>query len=508
MKWSKVSDVLQFLFAVFFTLSITGYFAPLGIDPHHDGILMKPAIDLLHGKMLFRDSFSQYGALTTILQAGAMHFFGEYLIVIRYLTVLFYGAIAGVMWLFWRRYIPSFLATLSVILWVGLFGFYDQVGLLPWSAVYALLCQMIALYLLVEWTQQKKLWMMAGIGICASLAFWFRQPIGIYILAAVVLFWGVAKIKNVKIGSLIPMFAAFFVVNLFFLAWLFQNHALSQWWEQSISFASSWEKAVATQYRFPFFQISMLLPLSESGISIWIVLPFTMLYFAYKLIIIKKLSSKEIQLLATVSMCIFSWVQYYPMGDPGHCSWATTPMIGLFLYVTWNNNFKNKKRIALFLILLILFVPDVFNRSRDAKRKIKINYITFKDENILKGMKEPKMNYQYFTTLIRAIEVYEKSHPNTFVLSLSPDALYPLFGKNNVNCSRFTVDWKWDTFDKKITKQYRAETDACLKKFQPLVYTDAMHVNPKNYSHLTATPATSCENISHIGYLLAPIFPQ
>ena len=42
--------------------------ASLGVDPHHDGIMLKPALDVLSGQVLFRDTFTQYGALTTYLQ--------------------------------------------------------------------------------------------------------------------------------------------------------------------------------------------------------------------------------------------------------------------------------------------------------------------------------------------------------------------------------------------------------------------------------------------------------
>src|SRR3954470_22772839 len=43
-----------------------------GVDPHHDGIMLKPALDVLAGQTLFRDTFMQYGALTTYLQALAL----------------------------------------------------------------------------------------------------------------------------------------------------------------------------------------------------------------------------------------------------------------------------------------------------------------------------------------------------------------------------------------------------------------------------------------------------
>lgn len=501
----RLFDILSCLISIGFTLLVTWYFAPLGVDPHHDGILMKPAIDILHGKMLFRDTFTQYGALTTLMQAAAMKYFGEYLYVIRYLTAAFYAAIAFFLWIFWRRYMSSLLTTLSIIIWVGLFGFYGHLTLHPWSAVYALLCQTIALYFLVLWTKNKNVLLLSSIGVLSALAFWFRQPVGIYMISAVILFWILARVKKIKLPSLLPLLFGFIFVHLIFFYWLISNNVLTDWWLESISFAKSWEAAVATQYRFPFFQMSQLLPLSQSAISIWVLFPAVVMYEGYKIIKKKRLTQKEIELLATVSMCLFSWLQYYPMGDPTHTLWAATPMIGYFIYFAWNTPYKGKKKLLIFFLLLILLVPDVFNRMRDAKKKVNQTYFTFTDESILKGMKETKVNYEYFNTLLNAIKQYEEKHPETFVITLNQDALYPLFGKNTVNCSRFTVDWRWGIFDKTIEREYFSSTNTCIKKYKPLIITDKDHVNPTGYMPLTRQPNPPCSSPNDfISYLLAP----
>ena len=75
---------LILIFSCFVTiLAVTSYFAHLDPDWHHDGILFKPAVDVAAGLSLFKETFTQYGALTTYLQAGAVAIFGEQLIVLR-----------------------------------------------------------------------------------------------------------------------------------------------------------------------------------------------------------------------------------------------------------------------------------------------------------------------------------------------------------------------------------------------------------------------------------------
>src|SRR5258708_16448162 len=65
--------------------------APLGVDQHHDGIMLKPALDVLSGQVMFRDTFTQYGALTTYLQEVALSI-PTTLLVMRLMTVMAYGA--------------------------------------------------------------------------------------------------------------------------------------------------------------------------------------------------------------------------------------------------------------------------------------------------------------------------------------------------------------------------------------------------------------------------------
>lgn len=131
-----------------FTFLISAYFATIGVDAHHDGIMFKPALDVAHGKQLFRETFTQYGALTTLLQAASIKIFGEYLIVIRLLTAFFYGLIAAVLYFVWRSFLAEKLALLGAFLFPFLAS-YHVVAFLPWASVQALFFQSLAFLVLV-----------------------------------------------------------------------------------------------------------------------------------------------------------------------------------------------------------------------------------------------------------------------------------------------------------------------------------------------------------------------
>jgi hypothetical protein len=502
---NPIAKFIQIIVCVGLTVFIAYYFSLRIVDPLHDGIMLKPAVDVAQGKILFKDTFTQYGALTTMMQAKVLTLFGERLTVLKYLTVGFYGVIAFFLWIIWATFMPPLLSTLAVLIWVGLFPFGEMtIFFAPWSSVYALLCQLIALQLLIVWAQKRRGWMLFVVGALAALAFWFRQPIGVFLFAAVLLFAFLLKIKRQKSLPIIPLIFGFLFIHMLFLYWLIQNGSLTYWWSQSIAFASSWEKAVATQYRFPIFQMSQMLPRSYSAVSIWVLFPAMVLYQGYIILKQKKLSTFSLQLLAAVCISLFSWLQYYPMNDPSHCLWAATPFIGFFVYTAWNNKYKGSKHFLIFLLFLILLAPDIFNGSRNAKNRLKLKYMTFTENSVLKGMKENEQNYLYYQALLYGIQEYEKTHPQTFVVSLTVEPLYNLLGQNHTNCSRYFIDWNWKIFSPALEREYRTSTRSCIQKYQPLVITDKGHFNPSGYKRTTPVPPLKCNSSDPVAYLMAP----
>ena len=99
MKKFLPSILLFFAGTLFF-----GIYSLLGIDLHHDGIMFKTACDAANGVALFRESFSQYGVLTPLLQGAALKVFGVELVVLKLLTALFYGASLVVYDNIWKRF--------------------------------------------------------------------------------------------------------------------------------------------------------------------------------------------------------------------------------------------------------------------------------------------------------------------------------------------------------------------------------------------------------------------
>ena len=131
-----------FIFIIFsITFLITSFYAVIGIDFFHDGVSFNPAFDVVSGKLLFRDTCcNKYGALSIYLQALAMLIFGKYLIVTKILTTFFYGLIAVILYIIWKRILSEKLALLACIISVLILPYYyvTEWLVLAWSSVYAL----------------------------------------------------------------------------------------------------------------------------------------------------------------------------------------------------------------------------------------------------------------------------------------------------------------------------------------------------------------------------------
>jgi hypothetical protein len=231
--------------------------ARLGIDQHHDGIMLKPALDVLAGQVLFRDSFTQYGALTTYLQAMAL-WFSPSLLSIRLLTVAAYGATLVMLYAGWRLILPRSLAILSCVLFMLFIPAYERDYwnneywlFSPWSSVYAMMFQSLGLYALLRMImgEHPRRWGMLC-GIATACVFWCRQPVGIIMAGCLGVIWLALHWTNWTPGThrkgpvLWSLLGGFLAVNALLLGELYVTGALPQWWYQNIVWPGRWSASM------------------------------------------------------------------------------------------------------------------------------------------------------------------------------------------------------------------------------------------------------------------------
>ena len=333
----KMKHIVLFILVSLFILP----FAITNIDSDHDGILLKPALDVASGKVLFKESLTQYGALTVFLQAAALTI-TPFLFGIRLSAVFSYAFIAVFLVAIWSRFLSKKLTLIALILWLSLAPFYNFY-FHSWSSVYALVFQLVALLSILRYFETKKKYHLFLSGIGAALAFWSRQPVGVFLLASIFFLLilterlQMIKRKEAIRGMGIVFIGAAFASVPFFI-YLIGNYALTDWWIQSFLGAKAWAIAVRG---ISFIQVVKSLSIAKFWKEIhlyfiWLLLPLSALYLFFnsiKSIWHKRIkSSKEKILMVSTMILLASWMQYYPVTEPSHFFWAATPMVGFFVY--------------------------------------------------------------------------------------------------------------------------------------------------------------------------------
>lgn len=226
-------------------------FAPLGVDAHHDGIMLKPALDVLSGQALFKETFSQYGALTTYLQSLALAV-DTRLLSLRLLTVAAYAGSLFFMYLAWRSLLPRVLCAVAAGWYVIYAPFYDPYWhMLPWSSALALFFQCMALWVLVRIVsgEASPVWSWV-LGVSCAGVFWCRQPVGLLLGAAVAviaagLYWRGWRPAGATVGRVsLRVLAGFSAVSALMLARIIGQGALGDWWYQNMLWPRHWATMV------------------------------------------------------------------------------------------------------------------------------------------------------------------------------------------------------------------------------------------------------------------------
>lgn len=446
-KLNTFFDIFTPIFIFLATFIISGYFSTIGADPHHDGILFKPALDVSRGSVLFRDTFTQYGALTTYIQAFAIKIFGPYLITIKLLTVFFYSLISLLLYFIFIKFLPKTILFVSLIIWLLMAPYYSMT-FLPWSSVYAMFFQLLACYLFILYFEKNKFRYFILASISTALIFWIRQPVGVFSFLAVCAYFGYLLItKQIKYKLFDKFLSHFLLINFFvfisFLLYFISNHTLLDWWKQSILLAFVWAKDTSNSFNILKIINSFFYP-SKSPISVWTLIPVSTLILWIS-------NHKNKKLLILILIGLASWTQYYPVTCIRHMYWAATPMIPLFSLFVYQfirkflfSDIKLPEKLAkLFsiVIIIICFLPDISYRLKEAKIKINTPYQYIEEPSVLKNIKLPIEDAQFYQYMSQEISQYYIDNPQGNLVTNGINALYLTFDPRITNIQQMYVYW-------------------------------------------------------------------
>lgn len=455
-KMHLINTVSLFIITMFITIT----FAFIGVDPHHDGIMLKPAMDVAYGKILFKETFTQYGALTVLLQAAALAVFGKTLIVLRLLTSLFYGFIAVLLYALFIEFLKKWQAVLAVLLWLLMAPFYLEDGgvsvLTPWSSVYSLFCQIICILLCVRFFKTRSACLPVICGVFAALTFLFRQPVGITILGS--LFLCIASLTAIKYGTKAALHAVFGLISGFaaaivcFLVYLLYTGSFADWYLQSIVFMGTWNEIETRKNIMHYLLCSLTVtgfPFTKAWL--WRILPLACgslsVIVSYFIFVKKQVTAESTTLFIILVGCLSSWAQYYPVPCNSHLFWAASPMFGIAVYAAWKvAGFCRPKAVASLLfatILLLIFSPEIVKRIDVGFNKVLGNFennVAAKSP-LLKGMVVSKTESSEFERLSDTINSFLNRYPDKTVINLGKDALFSALSGNRRNAHCVYINW-------------------------------------------------------------------
>lgn len=175
------------ILAAVMTMLVFAPFAALEI-PLDAPLWLKPAVDVLSGQVLFRDTMSGHGLLHVYIEAAFVALLGPKLISLTIGAVVMYGVTAGFLAAAWGRLLPPPLTALSLLLWWSLAHFLCDSPMDPHPSVDCLMFQAAALYFLLKSTPAagvRSLVYPLLCGVSAGLCFWCRFHIALPLIAAV-----------------------------------------------------------------------------------------------------------------------------------------------------------------------------------------------------------------------------------------------------------------------------------------------------------------------------------
>lgn len=435
---------LPLLLVIIISFIVTMHFSMYGFDPHHDGFMFKTALDVSRGMVMYRDTYSQYGILTTFIQVLFIHIFGEKVWAIRASTTVMYVISYIMVYLIYAKFLNKILSMVACFLILAMAPFYFWV-FLPWSSVYALAFLLMSAYnLMIYFEKRHSRWIFlsSAAGICC---FFCRQPVGIvtvlsfYIVIALLLIFRQASFRKIRK----PLFL-YTVVSiclfLFVMVYLEAKGAVKDFWIQNVEYMFRFGKTVGAGEEGTLARIFGSLFTKDIEYYSFKILPLScvavLLYFAAKIIVKREKLKKNSLAVCILSVyCIASWHQYYPVTCFRHVFWAAFPMFGvtMFLCTKLFGVFCKKPKVlydclAAVAVLLLLY-PDLKFRYGSAVMKVNAEYayVSSEDYGYLEGLKLTQGEADFYSLLQAQVKELEDKYPDKAVTNITRDGYYACF---------------------------------------------------------------------------------
>ncbi len=446
------------------------WFAFFSVDIHHDGVMLLPAMDVADGAVVFRDTFSQYGILTPVLQGLVVKLFGAELLLLRLLTVACYGWCAILLDKLYCRFLSQAFRWVLFGLFLGLAPFYLW-EMHSWPSVYALGCMLLGAELMLRYLESGRLRPLFFCGLAAAAAFGFRQPCGLVMMLAGIFALALEawcrrfvprewfRRYGWFLGGCGALLAVFTIYLTVYGAW---TDYLQQTWGFAARFmrerSEEGNPLVVLSCLFPFRSVFVLLPLVSLGMLGWML---------WRLC--RTRDDVRALLLASVLIAgLASWHQYAPVPCIRHLYWGGIPMLGAFVILLeqiWQRPWRKAMRIGLLVLLLAWPASSIGVRMLGAIDRFATlpqrRTVTFPHVRWI-WMEEEEA--AYYENIARSIQRIPAQYDDRLFLNLTPHAIFGCFFSDRPGFRPMYVNWQ-----NNVDPDYARKAMQAVEEFRPLV---------------------------------------
>jgi|MDTC01.2.fsa_nt_gb hypothetical protein len=210
------------LFLIIVSFFYSAYIYLYAYDGHHHGYIYSNAIDLINGRLPYKEIFIQYGILTTIIHSLIILLFGENIYYINLINIFIYSSSIFLIFLITSKIINNYYAFLATFLILT----NHPIPWLPWSNYISFFFILLGLFFYIK--KFKYFYLYTGISL--AFACLSRQDYFIPIFITFVLFLlSFTFQKNKELKTYLKIFYCFLTVLFTFIFLLFISGLLKYW---------------------------------------------------------------------------------------------------------------------------------------------------------------------------------------------------------------------------------------------------------------------------------------
>ncbi len=486
------------------------------VCPNHTGSMYKMALDVRHGMVLYRDTYSQYGPLPTWFHALALLIFGNHVVVITMATAPFLAALIWLLYRLWSRLMPTWIAMLGILF---LFPTLSYAGL-PWPNYFQTFFTLLSCVALLRGLDSNRCFLIFLAGVSIGGAALSRQQ-GILTLPCFLAFLGLLPVcagvpwRRALLASFTLGLGTLAVLLPFFF-WLYVTGAYSHWYLQTVKIVqvayneyhgsafASLTQTVTGMVRNTQFHVNDPAHLLYDGAPrVWGFVAATALLFVIQPIAIRcsgQTVSRDHIIAALLGWAsLAGWTQAYPLADDWRFALGLAPAVGLLVYLFWLALFRNIRVILAVVpigLVLFYFLPlPAWQPWLDRQPQLlhryclqfpRVGWKTVTGTPILAGVELPAEQADFFSELASTLSGYEHLYPHTPFVTTGVEPLLAGLVENTENFHPMLFSW-WSqlgtmanggenmTINMILYPDYLQRREAYIHARQPLIMNYGEH---------------------------------